>query len=85
MSPSVVVGNCRSTIVEGGICSPIFAFAGVTKALLFFLEIQNCLVNVLEEESVPLKAFVVFTKRRGAPEIENAEDMMMITFDRSMY
>jgi len=71
--------------VEGGICSPIFAFAGVTKALLFFLEIQNCLVHVLEEESVPLKAFVVFTKRRGAPEIENAEDMMMITFDRSMF
>ena len=83
MSPSVVVGNCRSTIVEGGSCSPTFAKTGViaTKALLFFLEIQNCLslVRVLEE------SFVVF-KRPGAPkEIENAEDMMMSTFDRSMY
>ena len=69
--------------MEGGSCSPTFAFAGVnaTKALLFFLEIQNCLclVIVLEE------SFVVF-KRPGAPkEIENAEDMMMSTFDRSMY
>ena len=79
MSPSVVVGNCRSTIVEGGSCSPTFAKTGVIapEALLFFLEIS--LVRVLEE------SFVVF-KRPGAPkEIENAEDMMTSTFDRSMY